>query len=222
MDGIAIPILDGVVPASRDPMDTLSVGADQAPMGVDSGGLPFVFSVRLLRRSNVQGSVALCRRASNRALRRAERFVVDHSAVAAVAAVSSRPDCAAVFRYSDQHKPRKLDDAQLRSEASAFGTGNPFRRNRDAVGDHSLLRFFPCVYPARGQRVFPHAQRTGAGTRDSEDASAAGGIANGARLNRVLPEVKEPHMYATFTGLRPAHGFGHQLDDQTILIVRCL
>jgi hypothetical protein len=46
---------EGVVPANRDPMDTLSVGADKAPMGVDSGGLPLVFSVRLLLRSNVQG-----------------------------------------------------------------------------------------------------------------------------------------------------------------------
>src|SRR5208282_4573600 len=91
---------EGVVPANRDPTDTLSVGADKAPMGVDSGGLPLVFSVRLLRRSNVRGSVALCRSASNRALLRAERFVVDHRAVAAFAVVSSRPDCAAVFRYS--------------------------------------------------------------------------------------------------------------------------
>src|ERR1700693_4047859 len=112
---------EGVVPANRDPMDTRSVGADKAPMGVDSGGLPLVFSVRLLRRSNVQGSVALCSRGADRALRRAAPFVVDHSAVAVVDAVSSRPDCAAVFQYSDQHQPRKLDDAQLRSEASAFG-----------------------------------------------------------------------------------------------------
>ena len=89
---------EGVVPANRDPMDTLSVGADKAPMGVDSGGLPLVFSVRLLLRSNVRGGAALCRRASNRALRRAKRFVVDLSAVAAVDAVSSRPDCAAFFR----------------------------------------------------------------------------------------------------------------------------
>ena len=70
----------------------------------------------------------------------------------------------------------------LRSEASAFGIGNPFRRNRDIGGVHSLLRFFRCVYPARGQRVVPHAQRTGAGTRDSKDASAAGGIANAGAL----------------------------------------
>ena len=87
-----------VVPANLDPMGTLSVGADKAPMGVDSGGLPIVFSVRLLRRFNVRGSVALCRRASNRALRRAERFVVGDSAVSAVDAVSTRPDCAAVFQ----------------------------------------------------------------------------------------------------------------------------
>ena len=52
--------------------------------------------------SYLQGSVALCRRADHRALRRAERFVVDHSVVAAVDAVSSRPDCAAVFHYSRQ------------------------------------------------------------------------------------------------------------------------
>src|ERR1700689_790676 len=106
---------EGVVPANRDPADTLSVGADKAPMGVDSGDLPLVFSVRLLLRSNVQGSVALCRRASNRALRRAERFVVDHTAVAAVDAVSSRPDSAAISQYSDQHQPRKMDDTKLRS-----------------------------------------------------------------------------------------------------------
>jgi hypothetical protein len=130
-----VPANLGVVASNLDPMDTLSVGADEAPMGVDSGGLPLVFSVRLLRRSSVQGSVALCRRAYRRALRGAERFVVDHSAVAAVDAVSSRPDCAAVFQCSDQHQPRKLDDAQLQSEASAFGIGNPFRRNRDDVGD---------------------------------------------------------------------------------------
>src|ERR1700729_3443155 len=115
----------GVVPASLgvvfEPMDSLSVGADKAPMGVDSGGLPLVFSVRLLCRSHVRGSVALFRSAADRILRRAERFVVDHSAVAAVAAVSRRPDCAAVFHYSDQHQHRKLDDAQLSSEASAFG-----------------------------------------------------------------------------------------------------
>src|SRR5271170_7074207 len=175
-----VPANLGVVPANLDPMDTLSVGADEAPMGVDSGGLPLVFSDRLLRRSNVQGSVALCRRAYHRALRRAERFVVDHSAVAAVDAVSSRPDCAAVFQYSDQHQPRKLADAQLRSEASAFGIGNPFRRNRDAFCRHLFVRFFLCVYSARGQRVVSRAQRTRAGTRDSEDAGAAGGIANGA------------------------------------------
>src|ERR1700733_4993282 len=168
----------GVVSANLDPMDTLSVGADKAPMGVDSGGFLLVFSGRLLRRSNIRGSVALCRRAANRALRRAERFVVDHSAVAAVDAVSSRPDGAAVFQYSDQRQPCKLVDAHLRSEASAFGIGNPLRRNRDAVGDPSLLRFFRCVYPARGQRVVPHAQRIGAGTRDSKDAGAAGGIAH--------------------------------------------
>src|ERR1700689_2135440 len=116
---------EGGVPANRDPADPLSVGADKAPMGVDSGGLPLVFSVRLLLRSNVRGSVALCRRTSNRALRRAERFVVDHSAVAGADLVSSRPDWAAVFQYSDQRQPRTLDDAQLRSEASAFGIGNP-------------------------------------------------------------------------------------------------
>src|SRR5271170_3069150 len=173
-----VPANLGVVPANLDPMDTLPVGADEATVGVDSGGFPLVFSGRLLRRSDVQGSVALCRRTYHRALRWAERFVVDHSAVAAVDAVSSRPVCAAVLYYQDQHKPRKLDDAQLRSEASVFGIGNPFRRNRDDVGDHSLLRFFRCLYPARGQRVVPHAQRTGAGTRDSKDASATGGIAN--------------------------------------------
>ena len=61
---------EGVVPANRDPADTLSVGADKAPMGVDSGGLFLVFSLRLLLRSNVRGSVALCRRAADRALRR--------------------------------------------------------------------------------------------------------------------------------------------------------
>ena len=132
-------------------MDTLSIGADEAPMGVDSGGFPLVFSGRLLRRSNVQGNVALCRRPYHRGLHRAERFVVDHSAVAAVHAVSSRTVCAAVLQYQDQHEPRKLDGAQLRSEASVFGIGNPFRRNRDDVDDHSLLRFFRCVYPARGQ-----------------------------------------------------------------------
>src|ERR1700733_11271849 len=93
---------DGGGPAKRDPGDTLSVGAVKAPMGVDSGGLPLVFSVWLLRRSNEQGSVALCRRASNRALRRAERFIVDHSAVAAVDLVSSRPDWTAVLQYSNQ------------------------------------------------------------------------------------------------------------------------
>src|SRR5580698_7795500 len=167
-----------VVPANRDPMDTLSVGAYKAPMGIDSRGLPLVFSIRLLRRSNVQGSVALSRRAADRALHRAERFVVDHRAVAPVDAVPSRTDCAAVFQYLDQQQPRKLDDAQLRSEASAFGMGNPFRCNRDDGSDHSLLRFFHCLYPARGQRVVPHAQRTGAGTRDSKDARATGGIAN--------------------------------------------
>src|SRR5580698_7745153 len=86
-----------VVPANRDPMDTLSVGADTAPMGADCGGLSLVFRVRLLHRSNVRGSAALCRRAADRALRRAERFVVDHRAVAAADAVSSRTDCAAVF-----------------------------------------------------------------------------------------------------------------------------
>ena len=86
-----------------EPMDPLSVGADKAPMGVDSGGLPLVFSVRLLYRSNVRGSVALCCRTADGDLRRAERFVVDHSAVAAVDAVSSLPDCAAVFHYSDQY-----------------------------------------------------------------------------------------------------------------------
>src|SRR5580704_5030522 len=89
-----------VVPANRDPMGTLSVGADKAPMGVDSSGLPLVFSVRLLLRFNERGSVALCRCAANRALRRAKRFVVGHRAVAAVDAVSRRPDSAAVFQYS--------------------------------------------------------------------------------------------------------------------------
>ena len=98
-----VPANLGVVSANLDPMDTLSVRADKAPMGVDSGGFLLVFSGRLLRRSNIQGSVALCRRAYHRALRRAERFVVDHSAVAAVDAVSSLPDCAAVFHYSDQY-----------------------------------------------------------------------------------------------------------------------
>ena len=34
-----------MVPANRDPTDTLSVGGDKAPMGVDSGGLPLVFSL---------------------------------------------------------------------------------------------------------------------------------------------------------------------------------
>ena len=94
-----VPANLGVVSANLDPMDTLSVGADEAPMGADSGGFPLVFSSRLLRRSNVQGNVALCRRVCHRALHWAKRFVVDHSAVAVVDAVSSRPVCAAVLHY---------------------------------------------------------------------------------------------------------------------------
>jgi hypothetical protein len=50
---------EGVVPANLDPMDTLSVGADKAPMGVDRGGLPLVFSVRFLLRFNVRGSTEI-------------------------------------------------------------------------------------------------------------------------------------------------------------------
>src|SRR3984957_4998322 len=103
---------------------------------------------------------------------------MDHSAVAAVDAVSRRPGCVAVFQYCDQHQPGTLDDTQLWFETSAFGVGNPFRRNRDDFGGHALLRLLRCVYPARGPRVVPHAQRTGVGTRDSKDASAAGGIAS--------------------------------------------
>src|ERR1700748_3522207 len=113
-----------MVPASLDPMDTLSIGADEAPMGVDSGGFPLVFGDRLLRRSNVPGSVALCRRAYHRALLRAERCIVDHRAVAAVDAVSGRHAGAAVLHYQAQHQSRKMDAAQLRSEATTFGIGN--------------------------------------------------------------------------------------------------
>ena len=171
-------------------MDTRSGGAVKAPMGVVSGGLSLVFSIRLLHRFDVPGSLAISRRAADRDLHGAERFVVDHRVVADVDAVSSRPDCAAVFQYLDQQQPRKLVDTHFRSEAGAFGMGHPFRRNRDNVGDHSLLRFFRRVYPARGQRVVPHAQRARAGTRDSKDARAADGIANVALrdLRHFVPQ----------------------------------
>ena len=134
-----VPANLGVVPANLDPMDTLPVGADEATVGVDSGGFPLVFSGRLLRRSNVQGNVALRRRAYHRAFGWAKRRVVDHRAVAAVDALSNRPVCTATLHFQDQQQPRKLDDAPLRSEASAFGIGNPFRGNRNDVGDHPLL-----------------------------------------------------------------------------------
>ncbi|HMH12163.1 MAG TPA: hypothetical protein VK578_03565 [Edaphobacter sp.] len=168
----------GVVPANLDPMDTLSVGADEAPMGVDSGEFPLIFSDRLLRRSNVRGMLPYV-------VVLAIAFCVGLNASLWLIVLSrlSMPFLVGLFvlQFFTTRINTSLANWMMRSfhlKPVPSEEGNPFRRNCDDVGDHSLLPFFRCVYPARGHRVVPHAQRNGAGTRDSKDAGAAGGIAN--------------------------------------------
>jgi len=60
-------------------MVNLSVGAHKSAMGTDDGRLLFVFGEWILLRSDVQGRAALCRRADDRGLQRAQRFSVDPS-----------------------------------------------------------------------------------------------------------------------------------------------
>ena len=171
-------------------------------MGVDSGGLPLVFSVRLLCRSNVRGVLS---------------YVVVLQIAFCVGFI--RHEGRESFRLRNElelaHGIQKTLVPQVELRTSRFEIYGISHPSEKVGGD-----LVDAIYLPNGDAIAYVADIAGHGLPAGilmgmlKTATRTALLDTGGcephrtlpilldRLNRVLPEVKEPHMYATYTGFR--------------------